>query len=72
MPFCALARPSIPPKLFDPPLSFLKLAQLLFVLTAHFVVLFTQLVLLLAQLPFIGVVSKKRACQSQQKRQACE
>jgi len=71
LPFCALARPSIPPKLFDPP-SFLKLAQLLFVLTAHFVVLFTQLVLLLAQLPFIGVVSKKRACQSQQKRQACE
>ena len=53
--FCALVRPSIPPKLFDPPLSFLKLAQLLFVLTAHFVVLFTLLVLLLAHPQLVGL-----------------
>jgi hypothetical protein len=61
-------RPSIPPKLFDPPLSFLKLAQLLFVLTAHFVVLFTLLVVLLAHPQLVGLVSKKWACQSDQKR----
>jgi hypothetical protein len=61
-------RPSIPPKLFDPSLSFLKLAHLLFVLTAHFVVLFTLLVLLLAHLQLVGLVSKKWARQSYQKR----